>query len=140
MMTCLRDSWRGRLRNLVVLAAVAAAGCAGGVKKVTVHGTVAYQGQPLQSGILKLLGSEGSVSAGMIQPDGTFTATDVVPGEVSVGVLEAPQSSGSSSGEDRPAAAHRKPVSLPEKFRNPETSGVKYTITPDTKELAIELK
>jgi len=53
--------------------------------------------------------------------------TDVVPGEVKVGVMETPQGSMSST----------PPVSLPDKFRNPETSGVKYTITPETKEQAI---
>ena len=56
--------------------------------------------------------------------------TDVVPGEVKVGVMETPQGSMSPT----------PPVSLPDKFRNPETSGVKYAITTETKELAIELK
>lgn len=134
----LRRLWRGQLHGLVVLTLLAVAGCAGGVKKVTVRGTISYQGQPLHSGLLRLLGSDGSFSGGVIQPDGTFAVTDVVPGEVSVGVLETPQSSGSSSGEK--SVPGPKPVALPEKFREPETSGVKYTITPQTTELAIELK
>jgi hypothetical protein len=132
-----------RPRLLVALAAavlIAAPGCGDkGVKKVTVSGTVSYKGQKLQSGILKFVGPEGAYSAAAIQPDGTFVITDVVPGEVKVGVMEAPGGSGSSSGEkgSGPKAA---PVSLPEKFREPDTSGVKYTITAETTELHIELK
>lgn len=119
----------------------AVVGCADkGVKKVTVHGTVSYKGQRLQSGILKFVGPEGSYSAASIQSDGTFIITDVVPGEVKVGVMEAPQGSGSSSGEKTPAAPKTPPVSLPEKYREPETSGVTYTIAPETRELSIDIK
>jgi hypothetical protein len=130
-----------RLLGLVAVAVVAVAGCSDkGVKKVTVRGTISYKGQPLQSGILKFVGPAGSYSAAVIQPDGTFIITDVVPGEVKVGVMEAPQGSGSSSGERASSGPKSSPVALPEKYREPETSGVKYTITPETKELAIEIK
>lgn len=130
------------LAALAAVALIAAAGCGPkGVKKVTVSGTVSYKGQSLQSGILKFVGPDGAYSAASIQPDGTYIITDVVPGEVKVGVMEAPGGSGSSSGDTKGSAAPKRPaVSLPEKFREPETSGVKYTITPDTKELAIDLK
>ena len=56
--------------------------------------------------------------------------TDVVPGEVKVGVMETLQG----------AMSPTPPVSLPDKFRNPETSGVKYTITTETKDLHIDIK
>ncbi len=124
--------------RLLVLAAVAlvASGCfAGGVKKVTVHGTISYQGQPLRSGLLGFSGPEGAYSAGSIRPDGTFTVTDVVPGEVKVAVLEAPRGSkvGASNQQD-PSGF------LPPQYRDPETSGLRYTITPQTRELPIEIK
>src|SRR5207244_1820632 len=89
MTTLLLRSFRGRLLGLVAVAVVAAAGCSDkSVKKVTVHGTISYRGQPLRSGILKFIGPERSYSSGMVQPDGSFIITDVVPGEVKVGVTE----------------------------------------------------
>ena len=131
----------GRILGLAVVAVVAVSGCSSkGVKKVTVSGTISYKGHRLQSGILKFVGPEGAYSAASIQPDGTFIITDVVPGEVKVGVMEAPGGSGSSSSsDDNKASSRTKPVSLPEKYREPETSGLKYTITPDTKELNIDI-
>ncbi len=108
------------------------------MRKVTVNGTVRYKGQPVPSGILQFVGDGGTYSAAALQSDGTFIITDVVPGEVKVGIQERPQSAGSSSGKDggpRPA-----PVSLPPQYRDPQTSGLTYTITPETKALNIDLK
>jgi len=132
-----------RFRSLVGLAVLAAAvaGCSSkGVKKITVNGTVSYKGQPVRSGILKFAGPEGAYSAASIQPDGSYTITDVIPGETKVGLMESPQGSGSSSGDKAAPAPKEPPVPLPEKFREPTTSGVVYTITPETTKLDIELK
>ena len=60
--------------------------------------------------------------------------TDVVPGAVKVGIISTPQSAPPGSRQQPP------PVPLPDKFRNPETSGLTYTIAPDTKELPIDIK
>lgn len=140
MRTLLSPRFPGYLLGLLTVVAVAVAGCSGGVKKVTFHGTVSYKGQPVRSGIVKFVGPEGSYSAAVLQSDGTFIVTDVVPGEVKVGVMEAPQGSGSSSSDDKKTPGPKTPpVSLPEKYREPETSGLKYTITPETKELNIEI-
>jgi hypothetical protein len=138
MPTFLSRSFSGRFLTLAAVVLVAAVGCSKANKKVTVNGTVSYKGQPLHSGILKFIGPNGEYSAASIQPDGTFIMTDVVPGEMKVGVMEAPQGSGSPTGER--TAAPKAPVSLPAKYRDPETSGLKYTITPDTTDLKIEIK
>jgi hypothetical protein len=123
----------------LVAALAVTAGCSDqGIKKVTVSGTVSHKGQPLTSGILQFVGPEGSYSAASIQSDGTYIITDVVPGEVKVGVQQAPQGSGSSSGEQTPAPKAA-PVTLPDKYRNPETSEVKYSITEATSQLNIDL-
>jgi len=120
---------------------VVIAGCSG-VKKVTVKGTVSYEGKRVSSGMLQFVGPEGAYSASMVQPDGTFIMTDVLPGETKVGVMESPQGSGSSSSGDNKASAPPKvtPSSLPEKFRDPQKSGVSVTIAADTRELHIDLK
>jgi hypothetical protein len=126
-----------RLLGLVVVVGVLAlAGCSGN-RKVTVSGTVTHKGQPVSSGILKFIGPEGAYSAASIQPDGKYIITDVVPGEVKVGVMEGPQGSGSSSGAASPGKAPAVP--LPAKAADPETSGIKYTITPSTTRLDIEI-
>src|SRR5439155_9328579 len=124
MATLLSRHFPGRLLGLVAVAVAAVAGCDKGVNKVTVHVTVSYNGQPVRSGILKFVGPEGSYSAASIQSDGTYIITDVVPGEIKVGVVEAPQGSGSSSGAKTPEPKVP-PISLPEKYRDPETSGVR---------------
>lgn len=122
-----------------VLGLAVAAGCSQGVKKVTVKGTVSYKGQPVRSGILQFVGADGSYSAAVVQPDGTFLITDVVPGEVRVGVQEAP--SGGESSDPRADKGGKTPdVPLPVKYKNPQTSGLSYTITPDTKQLDIHLE
>jgi hypothetical protein len=68
--------------------------------------------------------------------------TDVVPGEVKVGVMETPQGSGSSSPAEAKASHGPKgpAVSLPDKYHDPTTSGLTYTITPETTELPIDIK
>ena len=137
-------SWRAVCRaSLLGLALAVVSGLSGcgdrGVKKITVSGTIEYKGQRLSSGMLQFIGPEGAYSASMIQTDGTFIMTDVVPGEVKVGVMNTPQGTGSSGGK-APTGPKTPPVVLPEKYQNAETSGVKYTITPETKELHIEIK
>lgn len=120
------------------LLAAVAAGCSnGGVKKVTVDGTVSYKGVPVPSGILRVVGEGGDFATTPIRADGTFTLTDVVPGAVRVGIMEAPQSAGSSSdGKTGPAA---RPVPLPAKYKDPQNSGLQYTVV-EGQPLVIELK
>lgn len=117
-----------------------AVGCSqGGVKKQTIEGTVSYKGAPLKSGILRFVGASGAFATAPIREDGTFTVTDVVPGEVQVGIMEAPQSGGSSS-DGKGGGPKAKSPPLPAKYKNPDQSGLKYTIGDDTKKLDIELK
>jgi hypothetical protein len=129
-----------RFRPTLVLAAaiIVLAGCSQETKKVTVNGTISYKGQPLESGIIQFVAADGgSYSAASIQPGGKFVMTDVVPGEVKVAVISAPGGSGSSSGAE--TAPRPRPVDLPDKYRDASTSGLKYTITPDTSELEIKI-
>lgn len=122
-----------------VVALFAATGCSGeGTEKVTIEGTVAYKGQPVPSGILRVAGPNGSFSTTPIRSDGTFTLTDVVPGQVKVGIMPEPAPAGSSS-DGKPAGPAPRPVALPQKVTDPETSGLAYTITPDTRQLNIEI-
>ncbi len=123
---------------VLILAATMVAGCNdGGIKRITVKGTVTFNGAPVTSGLHQFHGA-GSYSANRINADGTYIMTEVVPGETKIAIMSTPDSSGSSSGGGGgPKVAQ---VNLPEKFRDPEKSGMKYTITENMRELNIELK
>ncbi|QJW96260.1 hypothetical protein [Frigoriglobus tundricola] len=124
-----------------ILTACLASGCSkGGVNKLTVPGTVTYKGERLRSGILRVVGSNGSFATAPIRADGTFTLTDVMPGEVQVGITEEPRSSSASDGKGGKGGPAPKAVALPAQYQNPEKSGLKYTINEDTRSLDIELK
>jgi hypothetical protein len=122
----------------LVAIVVSVSGCGTKDAKVTIRGTVSYKGQPLSSGMLQLVGRNGAPpSAASIQKDGTFIMTDVAVGEVNAIILATPIS------PDRTGAKTSNPkitpADLPEKYQDPEKSGLKYTITPDTSELDIKL-
>ncbi|AWM41383.1 hypothetical protein GobsT_75820 [Gemmata obscuriglobus] len=127
-----------RALALGALACLVVTGCSKGeIKKQTIEGTITYKGAPLQSGILRFVGAGGAFATAPIHSDGTFTITDVVPGEIQVGIMEGPRSSSSSDGK---GAAAPKTAPLPAKYKDPEHSGLKYTIDENTKKLNIELK
>lgn len=125
--------------GLLAAVALAAAGCSSGTEKVTVEGTVRYRGEPVRSGILRVVGPDGSFSTAPIRSDGTFTLTDVVPGEVKVGIMEEPQAAGSSSDGKSAAGAPKRAAPLPPKVADPEKSGLQYTIEPGARQLNIEI-
>jgi len=129
------------LRTTALLAASLAlfAGCGKPTKKmVTVTGTVTYNGQQLKSGIIKLVAPNGDFAMAPIGPDGQFTVTDVVPGEQKVGCVAAPMGSGGPDGGK--SAPAEKPVSVPSKFSDPQTSGVTVNVPETGGEVKVELK
>jgi hypothetical protein len=119
---------------LVLLLAVAAAGCGGG-KSATVRGKVSYQGKSLTMGSVILVSEDGQLSArGAIQPDGTYEITQAPTGKVKVGVSNAPPP-GAPGGQplvgppDDPetkqaAAMAAKYVPSPDTYTDPQKSGL----------------
>src|SRR5262245_7949881 len=68
-----------------------AAGCSRGEKRVNVSGTVTLDGRPLTEGVIQFHGPGDRLSTARIQPDGTFVATDIMPGDnVRVAIIEDP--------------------------------------------------
>ena len=131
-----------RLKTAALLAATLTftlVGCGQPTKKVvTVTGTVTYEGQKLKSGIVKFVAPNGDFAIGNIGRDGTFIVTDVVPGEQKVGYVAGPQGSGGPEGDK--SAPTEKPVSVPAKFGDPQTSGVTVTVSESGGEVTIDLK
>jgi hypothetical protein len=117
-----------------VVAAVAIAGCPARVPQhLTVHGTVTSKGQPVRSGMLAFHGVDNDAyTTASIQADGTFIITGLLPGDFKVALMEAPRGSKSAAADP--------PVALDEKYYDKDSSGLRYSITPSTSTLAIELE
>ena len=128
--------------TLLAAALALAAGCgkSSAKKVVTVTGTVSYQGQQLNTGVVKFLAPNGDFATAAIRPDGTFTMTEVVPGEQKVAYVGGPMNVGSSdkgAGKNTPTASA---VTVPTKFGEPQTSGVTVTVPESGGDVKIELK
>jgi len=116
------------------------AGCSDSKKGFALKGSVSYQGKPLPSGVVRLYMTENRVTVARIQPDGSFEATDVFPGEAKATIEDDPAekqrkrmpATGAAAGA--PAAAgpmNRSPlpsVPLPAKYKDASTSGLSFTL------------
>jgi hypothetical protein len=109
---------------LALALVLAGAGCSGD-KRLTVHGSVSYQGQPVPAGVVKFYGPGDHLMMAYLR-DGTFRITDVTPGEVKVTV--------------EPDPSGGKAARIPKKYADPKTSDLVFTITPKTRELPITLE
>lgn len=128
----------------VALVCITVAGCGGGggaQKAKEIRGFVSYKGEKLSSGTVRFMSASNEVAFAVVQPDGSYIITDVVPGEVKIGVQQGnePKSVGDSSG--KPAAKPTKPpVVLPLKFHDPATSGMVKTVDASTRQLDIDFQ
>src|SRR5581483_4829114 len=134
-----------RLTACVTIAAgclVAATGC--GPARGDLGGTVTYQGQPVRSGSVTVLGGDGIPRTDAIREDGTYLVQNIAPGPVKIAVAS-----------PDPARAHlhtRKsgsaisPITRPGWFAIPDDygdfnkSGLSVQLTAGRNTYAIELK
>jgi hypothetical protein len=112
-------------------AALFLVGCSSGKKSFTLKGAVSYQGKPLNSGVVRLHMAESRMAMAMIQPDGSFEATDVFPGEATATVEEIKKIQrvgpfGRKAGQKSSAP----PVPIPAKYKEVDTSGLVFTLAP----------
>ncbi len=129
------------LRTVALLAATMAlaAGCGKPTKKmVTVTGTVTYNGRQLKSGVIKFQAPNNDYAFATIGQDGQFIMTEVTPGEQKVAYQGGPMGSGSSDGSK--TAPAEKPVAVPMKFGDFQTSGVTVTVLDTGGTVTVELK
>lgn len=121
-------------RPIVIVAALLAfiPGCGPGAS--TASGTVTYQGKPVVWGSVTLRAADGSMHQIGINPDGTYSLTNVPVGLATVGVSSpdpTPSARARAGGGDdsraRPGPPPLPPGAwfpLPAKFADPATSGV----------------
>jgi hypothetical protein len=125
---------------LAALLFLAGCGSPGGLDMVPIKGEVAYNGKPLTEGSVVYIPveSSGRQATGKLQPDGTFQLTTreandgAVAGEyrIVVHAVKAPWEEMPSREEMERRG--RKPVEMtftvPERYTNPETSGLTDTV------------
>ena len=123
--------------GLVLAAGMAGlAGCGGGTADLA--GTVTYKGKPVTSGTVQALQAGGKVTAAGIGADGRYRIADAAAGAAKVGVnspdpRQAPAEGGGRvmPGAPKPKAAAADPtwVKLPDKYADPDTSGLTTTLS-----------
>ncbi|MCE9532327.1 MAG: hypothetical protein K8T89_14580 [Planctomycetes bacterium] len=108
-------------------------GCgSGNPKKISVTGRISYRGEPLHGGMIVFVpdeerGNAGPLVKGSIESDGSYLlGNDVKAGWYRVSI--APQV---SAGTSYPSAAEPYP-GPPAKYRNPQLSGLKGEVRPNS--------
>ena len=109
-----------------------------GLDTIAVKGRVTYEGEPLVGGLVRFYAvdrAQGRSAKARIAPDGTFVVktlsntSGLVPGEYKVAVLLQKLPEHNPTPEQLTAAEANK-MELPERFFNPETSGLRFTLEP----------
>lgn len=139
------DRWRTLRCGAValVLAALVGAGCGPEDKRLNVTGVVTLDGKPFEHGRIQFYGPNNQFSTAGISPDGTFIATDVIPGELRVAVvtpgglvtLPPPDEKGLPVKK----AGGEKARAVPTKYQNADTSGLVFNITPSSAHIEVRM-
>ena len=123
------------------------------VKHVEITGKVSHKGVPLTGGRISFVAVQGGFAGSAnIDAKGMYKMS-APEGEVKIGVdnsMLAPQKRGGvitkpktlkRPGSEDPSAIQGKYVSIPYKYADPETSGLKYTVedkTPQTHDVSLD--
>ncbi|CAN5415349.1 hypothetical protein BH11PLA2_BH11PLA2_27340 [soil metagenome] len=107
-----------------------------GREVVTLSGVVTYKGNLVVGGAIYFHAADNQVAMGAIHDDGTFIATEVPVGEVRVSFQFKDGPGGDMYGTPGKPKGVTK---LPDNFNDPNTSGLKYTITSGTSTLEVKI-
>jgi hypothetical protein len=135
--------WKVGLALMGLIAVTA--GCSSDDKRLTVKGTVTIDGQPVTQGRVQFYGPNNQFSTAGIDPDGTFIATDVIPGDLRVAVVDPstsvklPPPSEKDSSASKSTRSAPKSRTIPAKYQNADTSGLVYNITPASAQIEIKM-
>jgi hypothetical protein len=153
--------WTWRRTTVLVLAlAPLSAGCG---SKGTVSGKVFYQGKPLPGGMVTFLQEKGAFYS-VINEDGGYKVVGIPPGPATITVSspDPPQPTRQPPGKPPtmenlknskgnvppeiaqhmgdPEAGKRKYMSIPANYKDPNKSGLTYTVTSGSQNFDIQLK
>ena len=114
----------------VCIALAALVGC-GNATKATVAGKVTYKGSPLTGGALTLHPAQGGGPFSVfIRTDGTFNVGDAPIGPMDVAISTDDVVDASPAGSVPPELKPAKKVAIPERYKDPETSGLRWDVKP----------
>lgn len=125
-----------RTCGAALIACLALAGCGGGgLDTVAVDGTVTYDGKPLEIGVVRFVPVDaegGMLATGNLQPGGKFVLSTrnsdgVLKGDYKV-TVESFLIDESVPEKDKELGIGGKTSAIPEKYSDPEKSGLKETI------------
>jgi hypothetical protein len=143
------------IRTIPLLMLLAAVGCGGSTALVT--GKVTYKGEPLTSGSVVFYGDNGKVDSGLLDADGNYTIARAPVGVVKVAVLASKSSKSSrggppvgpplGKGKPKKGTEEVKPIpetvlqsTIPERYKDAQTSGLVYTVDSGQQVINIDLK
>ena len=122
-------------------------------QKAVVSGTVRFKGRPLPAGTVLFHGTDGRVEHSLISEEGKYTISDAPIGIVSITVKShgaAPPKLPSSKGKSLPIPRELAPrdedlrnnhyVPIPDRYLNPDTSGLTFEVHPGRQSRDIELE
>jgi hypothetical protein len=122
---CLARTFLG----LAVVGLFAASGC--GARKGSVSGVVKFNGQPLPSGTIFFLSKATQQVVSAKIDDGKYSIPDLPAGMSQVSVTTTPPTTPGRLPGNRQAPASTAPgkyVPIPQKYANPETSGLSFEV------------
>lgn len=126
---------------LLVIAILATAGCKDGTGNVT--GIVSLDGTPITFGNVVFLSPDGSVVNANIQSDGTYSASQVSPGDAVVTVQTyplPPQVQPPDGSLEHPESVDsRRYVAIPPEYADADRSPLRATVVPGPQTLDITL-
>jgi hypothetical protein len=139
-----------------LLVLLTALGCGPG--SATVSGRVTYQGEPLTAGDLIIYGANGQIQSGQISADGTYAIYKAPVGDVKMAVLtpkelppQRPEPAGVPQGKkggrkktlvnvEVPAPPPVKIVPIPDRYKEPDKSGLNFTLKRGEQTIDLNLK
>jgi hypothetical protein len=143
---CARE-WRRPCRGAALAALLLAPACGPARPELApVWGKVTYKGEPVTKGTVsfKPVDPAGSPASGTIDADGSYSLQSnepgdgALPGEYKVAVSTVTTDQILDYIPKKRVAKPKSPV--PEKYANPETSGITRTVKPGRNDIPIELE
>ena|SRR5437588_766530 len=129
----------GLLLGALVLTLI---GCGPGRGDIT--GKVSYQGKPLRSGTVSVLGSDGVPKSGLINQDGTYTIHDAPAGSIKALVTSADPGESQPAvriqGTPQPKVDRSGWFAIPEKYGDFEKSGLTFELKSGPNTWDIDMK
>jgi hypothetical protein len=138
--------------------ALLTSGCFGDYPRATVYGEVKYQGEPVTGATVMFLTRDNQVYRAEISADGSYEVAGVPKGQVRVCIQQArptvmprpdpppganPNKPAMSEARDanwKPPPPIEKGPKIPEKYGDPNQSGLTFDLTQERQQWSIDLK